>query len=95
MAFSSLDVLFHLRKEEMFKRATDVEPLNMPPDPEGQGPADAMANLCRHILQQRRYAHSRAYTLECAFLISSSQFLPYLPRAAGALTRGQPRRIAF
>ncbi len=48
-------MLFHLRKEEYFKRALDVEPLTSPPDPEGQGPTDAMANLCRHLLQQRRY----------------------------------------
>ncbi|RDX53350.1 DNA polymerase alpha, subunit B [Lentinus brumalis] len=55
VAVSSVDVLFHLRKEEYFKRALDVEPLTSPPDPEGQGPTDAMANLCRHLLQQRSF----------------------------------------
>ncbi|KAI0720520.1 DNA polymerase alpha, subunit B [Cerioporus squamosus] len=55
VAVSSVDVLFHLRKEEYFKRAPDVEPLTSPPDPEGQGPTDAMANLCRHLLQQRSF----------------------------------------
>ncbi len=55
-AVCSVDVLFHLRKEEFFKQATEVEPLISPADPEGQTPSDAMANLCRHVLQQRRYA---------------------------------------
>ena len=52
-AVSSIDVLFHLRKE-FFKRAAEVEPLAGPGDPEGQSPSDAMAGLCRHILEQRR-----------------------------------------
>ena len=56
IAVSSVDVLFHLRKEEYFKRAPDVNPLTTPVDPEGQVPTDAMASLCRHLLQQRRYA---------------------------------------
>lgn len=54
-AATSVDVLFHLRKEEFFKCATEVEPLSSPADPEGQAPSDTMANLCRHVLQQRRY----------------------------------------
>ena len=58
VAASSVDVLFHLRKEEMFKRATEVEPLTAPPDPDGQAPSDAMANLCRHVLQQRKCVDS-------------------------------------
>ena len=56
VAVSSVDVLFHLRKEEFFKHATEVEPLVGSADPEEQTPSDAMANLCRHVLQQRRYA---------------------------------------
>ncbi|KAI0770357.1 DNA polymerase alpha, subunit B [Fomes fomentarius] len=55
IAVSSVDVLFHLRKEELFKRAAEVEPLTTPVDPAGQTPSDAMANLCRHILQQRSF----------------------------------------
>ncbi|KAI0754917.1 DNA polymerase alpha, subunit B [Daedaleopsis nitida] len=55
IAASSVDVLFHLRKEELFKRAAEIEPLTAPVDPEGQGPSDAMANLCRHVLQQRNF----------------------------------------
>ena len=56
-AVSSIYVLFHLRKE-FFKRAAEVEPLAGPGDPEGQSPNDAMAGLCRHILQQRRYGNT-------------------------------------
>ncbi|TBU36283.1 DNA polymerase alpha/epsilon subunit B-domain-containing protein [Dichomitus squalens] len=37
-AASSVDVLFHLRKEEFFKRATEVEPLVAPADPEDGEP---------------------------------------------------------
>ena len=54
-AASSVDVLFHLRKEELFKRASDIEPLEGSVDPEGQNPNDPMACLCRHILQQRKW----------------------------------------
>ncbi|TBU48523.1 DNA polymerase alpha, subunit B [Dichomitus squalens] len=54
-AASSVDVLFHLRKEEFFKRAAEIEPLAGPADPEGQAPSDGMANLCRHVLQQRSF----------------------------------------
>lgn len=52
VAASSVDVLFHLRKEEFFKRAAEVDPQTPASSPEG---ADAMANLCRHILQQRSF----------------------------------------
>ncbi|THH31178.1 hypothetical protein EUX98_g3002 [Antrodiella citrinella] len=53
-AVSSVDVLFHLRKEEFFKRAlpvtTDVDMTLDAPHA-----ADPMANLCRHLLEQRSY----------------------------------------
>ncbi|KAH9933127.1 DNA polymerase alpha, subunit B [Epithele typhae] len=55
IAASSVDTLFHLRTEELFKRAGEVEPLDAPEVPLGQPPTDAMANLCRHILQQRSF----------------------------------------
>ena len=48
-AVSSVDVLFHLRKEEYTKRASEIAPIG----DEAQ-PPDAMGNLCRHVLQQRR-----------------------------------------
>ena len=51
-AVTSVDVLFHLRKDEFVKRATEVESVG----PEGvEIPVDPMANLCRHVLQQRRW----------------------------------------
>ena len=51
-AATSVDSLFHLRKEEYFKRGIEVEPLPVGPD---DLPTDTMANLCRHLLLQRRY----------------------------------------
>ena len=52
-ATTSVDSLFHLRKEEYFKRALDVEPLDPAAD---DLPDDAMAGLIRHLLLQRRLA---------------------------------------
>lgn len=47
-----MDVLFHLRREQLVLRAEEVESL----DVDGQAPAtDMMASLARHILQQRRF----------------------------------------
>ncbi|KAI0372220.1 DNA polymerase alpha, subunit B [Pilatotrama ljubarskyi] len=54
IAASSVDVLFHLRKEEFFKRA-EVDPLPASSSSSGSDAPDAMANLCRHILQQRSF----------------------------------------
>ncbi|KAI0335848.1 DNA polymerase alpha, subunit B [Cubamyces sp. BRFM 1775] len=51
-AASSVDVLFHLRKEEFYKRAGEIEPL---PAASASDVPDPMANLCRHILQQRSF----------------------------------------
>jgi DNA polymerase alpha subunit B len=50
-AVSSVDTLFHLRKEEYFKRGIEVG--SLPPGPDDL-PTDAMANFCRHLLVQRR-----------------------------------------
>ncbi|KAI0304348.1 DNA polymerase alpha/epsilon subunit B-domain-containing protein [Multifurca ochricompacta] len=51
-AVTSVDVLFHLRKEQLVMRAEEVESL----DVNGQPPAtDTMACLSRHILQQRSF----------------------------------------
>ena len=52
---TSVDTLFHLRKEEYFKRGTEFSPLPAAAD---DLPNDAMANLCRHLLLQRRSACS-------------------------------------
>lgn len=48
---TSLDVLFHLRKEEYFRRAEEADP-----DPHAAvQPKDPMADLCRHVLGQKRF----------------------------------------
>lgn len=50
---SSVDVLFHLRKEEFFKPMSEIHAV---PPVEGETPGgDAMAKLCRHVLQQRSF----------------------------------------
>nr|XP_019049362.1 hypothetical protein I302_03148 [Kwoniella bestiolae CBS 10118]OCF28292.1 hypothetical protein I302_03148 [Kwoniella bestiolae CBS 10118] len=52
VALSSVDILFHLRREELYQRAEEAEP-----DPEMKGTEvkDAMANLLRHVLGQRSF----------------------------------------
>jgi len=51
-AVSGVDVLLHLRKEEYFKRGIEVDSLPAHPDDLSD---DTMANLCRHLLQQRSF----------------------------------------
>ncbi|KAJ7163302.1 DNA polymerase alpha/epsilon subunit B-domain-containing protein [Mycena filopes] len=52
-AATSADVLFHIRKGEFEKRGEDVEPTpSMSPEDTGNDP---MANVCRHLLQQRSF----------------------------------------
>ncbi|KAH9986712.1 DNA polymerase alpha/epsilon subunit B-domain-containing protein [Russula vinacea] len=49
---TSMDVLFHLRREQLVMRAEEVESLEV----DGQQPAtDTMASLARHVLQQRSF----------------------------------------
>ncbi|EPT05190.1 hypothetical protein FOMPIDRAFT_1057497 [Fomitopsis schrenkii] len=48
---TSVDVLFHLRKEEFFKRTQEIEPVTSPSGDSSVG--DTMVNTCRHLLQQR------------------------------------------
>ncbi|KAF8500906.1 DNA polymerase alpha subunit B [Russula emetica] len=49
---TSMDVLFHLRREQLVLRAEEVESLGV----DGQPPAtDMMASLARYILQQRSF----------------------------------------
>ncbi|KAH0832189.1 DNA polymerase alpha/epsilon subunit B-domain-containing protein [Lanmaoa asiatica] len=50
-AVTSVDTLFHLRKEEFFRRTPEVEPLI----PTSEPATDGMANLARNILQQRSF----------------------------------------
>ncbi|KAG6844664.1 hypothetical protein H0H87_005032 [Tephrocybe sp. NHM501043] len=49
---SSVDVLYHLRKEELLKRGSEVDSVVPSGDDTG---ADLMANTCRHLLQQRSF----------------------------------------
>ncbi|KAF9046503.1 DNA polymerase alpha/epsilon subunit B-domain-containing protein [Panaeolus papilionaceus] len=51
-AVTSVDTLFHLRKEEYFKRGVEFE--SLPAEPNDL-PSDGMANLCRHLLLQRSF----------------------------------------
>lgn len=67
-AVSSVDVIFHLRKEEFFKRAGEVDSISsvaegadvQANDAElvaggaGAQANDAMTTTCRHLLQQRK-----------------------------------------
>ncbi|KAF9077663.1 DNA polymerase alpha/epsilon subunit B-domain-containing protein [Rhodocollybia butyracea] len=50
---TSVDVLFHLRKEEVVKRGQEVESV-VPVFPEDTG-TDPFGNACRHLLQQRSF----------------------------------------
>jgi DNA polymerase alpha subunit B len=61
-AVSSVDVLFHLRKDEFVTRGEEVSPI--PPSSADDVGTDSMANLCRHLLQQRRYVHSISMIIE-------------------------------
>lgn len=48
-----MDVLFHLRREQLVMRAEEVEPLEV----DGQPPAtDTMTSLARYLFRQRRFA---------------------------------------
>lgn len=48
---SSVDVLFHLRNQEIIKRAEEVDSVATIA---GESSTDAMSATCRHLLQQRR-----------------------------------------
>jgi len=54
VSLASTDVLFHLRREEVFQRAEEAEPdPSVPSSSNPQG--DPMANLVRHVLTQRNF----------------------------------------
>ncbi|KAF9013340.1 DNA polymerase alpha/epsilon subunit B-domain-containing protein [Cyathus striatus] len=69
-AATSVDVLFHLRKEEFIKRGIEVEPSN---DETG---SDVMAGLSRHLLQQRRCS---AFVLGLNCYLLEHSFYPLFP----------------
>ncbi|KAK7445460.1 DNA-directed DNA polymerase alpha subunit pol12 [Stygiomarasmius scandens] len=50
---SSVDVLFHLKTQELLKRGEEIGSV-APVAPDDSG-SDAMGNLCRHVLQQRSF----------------------------------------
>ncbi|KAG7094228.1 hypothetical protein E1B28_007834 [Marasmius oreades] len=52
-ASTTVDVLFHLRKEEITKRGEEIDSI-APQFPEDTG-SDSMGNSCRHLLQQRSF----------------------------------------
>ena len=69
-----MDVLFHLRKEQLVMRAEEVESLEV----NGQPPAtDTMASLARHILQQRRFV--LALSLSDSIHYHTVSFYPLFP----------------
>lgn len=48
---TSVDVLFHIRNQEMFRPAIEVEEEGMEEDENAKG---IMERTCRHLLRQRR-----------------------------------------
>jgi hypothetical protein len=80
---SSVDVLFHLRKEEFSKRGEEVD--SIPPSSPDDVGTDSMTNTCRHLLQQRRYVYLRRlyYSLNS----NLTQLLSYIPGTLGRITR--------
>lgn len=51
-AASSVDVIYHLRKEELLKRGKEADSIS--PSLADDTGTDPMANTCRQLLQQRR-----------------------------------------
>ncbi|KAG6868628.1 hypothetical protein C0993_000218 [Termitomyces sp. T159_Od127] len=49
---TSVDVVYHLKKEELSIKGTEVDPI--PPVSPDDTRTDVMANTCRHLLHQRR-----------------------------------------
>lgn len=83
-AVSSVDVLFHLKKEEFFKQAEEVDSVS-PSGNDTSGSSDSMSNLCRHILQQRRYVQNKhaCRTLLTVFLLV--KLLSNIPCSSGII----------
>jgi len=52
ISLATVDVLFHLRREEVLQRAEEAEP---DPELKNEEVKDAMAGLVRHILGQRSF----------------------------------------
>jgi len=84
-AVSSIDVLFHLRKEEFLKRGAEVD--SIPPLSGDDTGTDAMANTCRHLLQQRKYVNPYSFPDRTKKILA--QLLPYIPCTPGRITGSQ------
>lgn len=61
-AVCSVDVLYHLRKEEYFRRGEEVDPIVCEPE----AASDPMSNLSRYVLQQRSFYPIFPVSLEVA-----------------------------
>lgn len=70
-----MDVLFHLRREQLVIQAEEVESLEV----DGQPPVtDTMASLARHILQQRRFVYVLSTGLFLTVLVASIHYFRLL-----------------
>lgn len=72
-AATSVDVLFHLRKEEFFKSASEISPVD-----NDEQPWDAMSSMCQHLFQQRRYVFMRKFEM-WSYRLSARSFYPIFP----------------
>ena len=59
-AVSTVDTLFHLKKEELSKQGQQADA-----ETGSEEPLDPMAELCRYILQQRRWI----FTISCTRIL--------------------------
>ena len=73
-AVSSVDSLFHVKKEEYTKSGIEVEPSSVP---EESSTTDVMSNLCRQLLLQRRLVSLSSRSIQ--ILTISYSFYPVFP----------------
>jgi DNA polymerase alpha subunit B len=71
---TSVDVLFHIRKDHFFKLAPEIS------DEPNNEPADAMTMLCRQILEQQRYVR------KFRWLVAGILIRRYLPQFLSPLS---------
>lgn len=81
IAVSSVDVLFHLRKDEIFKSASVISPKETSGLQDGE--LDSMGRLCEHLLNQRRFVTFIA--LSCQSYVAT-QYLSDLSNFSGCLS---------
>jgi len=83
-AVTGVDTLYHIKKEEYIKRGAEIDPI--PPFPGDPG-NDPMANLCRHLLQQRRYVPQ--YSFYVKVIQDETQFLSFISSPNRCITRSE------